>query len=336
MIIRFALMVGCLALTGCRGKEGNSTDSAQGATSHFSFGNIEIGMTLAEVKRAYPAAECGPDLVSEVDGAQSCSIADFQLGEDKLPLNVSIESGVVIVVENLDLAAETAAQLRKVFLQEYGPPTLGEREGDEIWSDGSNVINLNQSGQLAMYTPHTPTPVAQVETIAEGRSGPCASSPIVVKGLCMGMPLTEAITSLETQLDTKLSLYPGMNLGDPQVQFISNGSDLIIGGFAVEVRGTQGALSGLVLKSAAVGKLFNASDMSPDAFAQAFVDAYSIANMNGTIQQIQYQKRWVAVKTWTHRYDDTGITVEIMAVEGLPAKSVTIIAGTKAAERSFN
>jgi len=179
----------------------------------------------------------------------------------------------------------------------------------------------------------------QLEPDAGIEAGACAHSPIVVKTLCIGMPLSEAVTSIERQLGEKLTLMDGTpaegaNLNADFVSIVSTDPDVGVDGFGDELRGRAGSLTSFDFKTRTIGSLFKSADMSPEEFAQAFVVAYGIGEMPGTVEQVRFRRQVITVKKWTYRYDEAGVSVEIMAIDELPSKSISVSGVTKASERS--
>jgi hypothetical protein len=161
-----------------------------------------------------------------------------------------------------------------------------------------------------------------------------------MKGICVGMPMVEAVAKLEALLRVDLvavDLKTGVQnppLDGPEVMVVSEETDLIVGLWTVQMVGRNGFLYSLIVKTSAVSKLFNAGDLSPADFANEFAAGYAISNMEGKYEQIFMHNQWVTVRTWSHRFD--GVNIQIMGVDELPAKSVSMTSVVKAADRTFD
>ena len=183
-------------------------------------------------------------------------------------------------------------------------------------------------------------PIVQPMKPLPDAAGPCSTSPFVMKGLCVGMPMAEAVAKLETLLEIDLISYDpktdkkNVPLDLPEVMVVSEEIDLIVGLWTVQIIGRNGFLFSLIVKTSAVSKLFNAGDLSPEDFANKFAAGYAISNMEGKYQQIFMHNRWVTVRTWSHRFD--GVNIQIMGADEFPAKSVSMTSVVKEADRAFD
>lgn len=162
-------------------------------------------------------------------------------------------------------------------------------------------------------------------TACEGRSPPsqaktgsCSAAPIVVKGLCLGMTQQEATAKLTQQLP-HIVLEP---MGANELPAGQSGlRDIRV---AINLKFHQGRLVGMFFGSP---DLFGASDLSQVEFAEMFADSYDIPEWVETNQPYSV--------TWSHRYVDEGVLVEVFA-PGDKNVGVSISQVATTGERAFN
>lgn len=323
--------------------------SDQWVSKKLDIAGISIGHHIEEVLSIHDKVDCYEDQLSDDPGDKSC-VGDFRLETgDTIYLTIAIHDDLIEGAYNRDWGQESVHAARKYLSSKYGPAT-SSNGNEEIWEDGQSIITLDMEGGIVFHRIQLPAArenTVETQISSQSANKNCADSPITVKGLCIGMPMQAAVDNVNKLL--------GIDLEIENLKRAAHQSDISpvdapesvartnltrgrypLLGLEVVLVGSYGKLTQFAFKDAAVAKLFNANDMGLMDFAQTFVDAYSIPQMDLSMREINYMGTWRIEATWSYRYDYSGILVEVSGVEDVRAKGIMVKAVTPAKDRTFD
>lgn len=329
-----SFLVFLAVLAGCA-PEGTSVPAAAPVRSERPIlAQVRLGDPLAMIQSLTPKPDCHPDEEAEPNDPDEPLVCELTgvYGGRSITFSAMVANGRAWSVQNRDLAAEDVAAVSAAIRTTLGEPSAVEKSGSvqrETWTIGSEtvVVALDSAYGGGSVVLKGDAPATAAATTSAATSGSdCEGARLVVKGLCIGMPIDQAVARVAAFSKDVLSerRVPGQSL---------TLHENTIG--SIVLRSQGGHLVGFFIGGPAAESAFRAGDMSIDAFAQAIIDNYDVPRLDvDSVTEEPFGRETLRTVTYIHRFDE-GVEVKVRG-NNAGAKSLEVVAATPAAERTFD